>query len=139
MRGWSYSGFLAAAAVLHRPDVFHAGIAGAAVSDWRGYDTYWRERFMGLPSENAEAYRKNSLLPYAGQLARPLLIIHGLADTNVWPSHAFQFSAALSKAGKPHQLITFPGEGHRVSDPQNVESMLRLELDFLQRSLDLPT
>ena len=135
LRGWSFSGYLAAGAVLHRPDVFHAGIAGAAVSDQRGYDTYWKERFLGHPAENPEAYRRTSLLPYVDRLTRPLLIIQGLADTNVWPSHAFRLSGALSAAGKPHELIALPGEGHSISDPRMIENLLHLELAFLRRSL----
>lgn len=135
MRGWSYSGFLAAAAVIHRPEVFHAGIAGAAVSDQRQYDSYWKERFLGHPDEQPEAYRRSSLLPYATELARPLLIVQGLADTNVWSSHALRLSGALSAAGKQHELIVFPGEGHRISDEDTIANLLHLELDFLRRSL----
>ncbi|MFC5264349.1 alpha/beta hydrolase family protein [Kribbella qitaiheensis] len=87
-------------------------MAGAAVSDQRGYDTYWKERFLGHPAANPEAYRRTSLPPYVDQLTRPLLIIQGLADTNVWPSH-----------------------GHSISDPQTIENLLHLELAFLRRSL----
>ncbi|WP_129668033.1 S9 family peptidase, partial [Phytoactinopolyspora endophytica] len=115
-RGWSFSGFLAAAAVLHHPEVFHAGVAGAALSDQRMYDTYWKERFLGDPDGNAGAYRRCSLLPYAADLIRPLLIVQGLADTNVWSTHAFRLSAALTAAGKAHNLLPLPGQGHRPSD-----------------------
>lgn len=135
IRGWSFSGYLAAAAVIHRPDVFHAGIAGAPVTDLRLYDSYWKERYMGHPAENAEAYRRSSIVPFADQLTRPLQIIHGLADTNVWPVHSLRLAAALAAAGKPHELVTFAGQGHGFSDPAAVEGRLRLELDFLQRSL----
>ena len=135
IRGWSYGGYLATAALLHRPEVFHVGIAGAPVTDMRGYDSYWQERLFGMPDEQPEAYRRGSLLPYVDQLTRPLLIIHGLADTNVWACHSLQLSAALSAAGKPHELVMYPGEGHGVSKPRTVESRLRLELAFLQRSL----
>ncbi|MEU0094167.1 prolyl oligopeptidase family serine peptidase [Kribbella sp. NPDC006257] len=137
IRGWSFSGYLAAAAVIHRPDVFHAGIAGAPVTDLRLYDSYWKERYMGHPASNAEAYRRSSIVPYADQLTRPLQIIHGLADTNVWPVHSLRLAAALAAAGKPHELVTFAGQGHGFSDPAAVEGRLRLELDFLQRSLRL--
>jgi dipeptidyl-peptidase-4 len=135
IRGWSFSGYLAAAAVIHRPDVFHAGIAGAPVTDLRLYDSYWKERYMGHPAENSEAYRRSSIIPFADQLSRPLQIIHGLADTNVWPVHSLRLAGALAAAGKPHELVTFPGQGHGFSDPAAVEGRLRLELDFLQRSL----
>ncbi len=135
LRGWSYSGFLAAAAVIHRPDVFQAGIAGAPVTDQRQYDSYWKERFLGHPDEEPEAYRRGSLLPYATELTRPLLIVQGLADTNVWSSHALRLSGALSAAGKQHELIVLPGEGHSISDEDTIANLLHRELDFLRRSL----
>ncbi|GAA1670496.1 prolyl oligopeptidase family serine peptidase [Kribbella yunnanensis] len=138
VRGWSYSGFLAAAAVIHRPDVFHAGIAGAPVTDQRQYDSYWKERFLGHPDEEPEAYRRGSLLPYATELTRPLLIVQGLADTNVWSSHALRLSGALSAAGKQHELIVLPGEGHSIADEDTIANLLYRELDFLQRSLRVP-
>ncbi len=61
IRGWSFGGYLAALAVLRRPDVFHAAIAGAPVTDWRLYDTHYTERYLGLPGSNAEAYDRSGL------------------------------------------------------------------------------
>ncbi|MFI7061379.1 prolyl oligopeptidase family serine peptidase [Kribbella sp. NPDC050124] len=135
IRGWSYGGYLAIAALLHRPDVFHAAISGAAVTDQRWYDSYWKERFLGQPDEQAEAYRRTSLLPYAANLSRPLLLIQGLADTNVWPGNAFRFTGALNALGRPHEFITLPGEGHAVKDPRTVENLLHRQLNFLRQSL----
>jgi dipeptidyl-peptidase-4 len=134
IRGWSYGGYLAIGAVLHRPEVFHAAIGGAAVTDQRWYDSYWKERFLGHPDQEAEAYRRTSLLPYAANLTRPLLLIQGLADTNVWAGNTLRLSSALTELGKPHELITLPGEGHAVS-PQTAATLLHRELDFLRRTL----
>lgn len=131
IRGWSYGGYLAIGAVLHRPNVFHAAIGGAAVSDQRWYDSYWKERFLGHPDEQPEAYRRTSLLPYAANLTRPLLMIQGLADTNVWPGNALRLTAALPQ---PHELITRPGETHALTPPAT-QSLLHRELDFLRRTL----
>ena len=80
--GWSYGGYLAALAVLQRPDVFHAAVAGAPVTEWRLYDTCYTERYLGHPDEVPEVYDANSLLPLAPRLERPLMLIHGLADDN---------------------------------------------------------
>jgi dipeptidyl-peptidase-4 len=71
IRGWSYGGYLAALAVLRRPDVFHAAIAGAPVTDWRLYDTHYTERYLGHPDEKPEVYAANSLIDDAPNLARP--------------------------------------------------------------------
>lgn len=117
--------------------MFHAAIAGAAVTDQRWYDSYWKERFLGHPDEQAEAYRRTSLLPYAANLSRPLLLIQGLADTNVWPGNAFRLAGALNALGTPHEFITLPGEGHAVKDPQTVENLLHRQLNFLRQSLSV--
>jgi dipeptidyl-peptidase-4 len=135
IRGWSYGGYLAIGAVLHRPDVFQAAIGGAAVTDQRWYDSYWKERFLGHPHEQAAAYRRTSLLPFAGNLERPLLMIQGLADTNVWAGHALRFSGALNTLGKAHELVLLPGEGHAIGHGQTIEALLRRELAFLRTAL----
>ncbi|TCO26220.1 dipeptidyl-peptidase-4 [Kribbella steppae] len=135
IRGWSYGGYLSIAALLHRPDVFHAAIGGAALTDQRGYDTYWKERYLGHPDTDTEAYRRTSLLPYAANLDRPLLMIQGLADTNVWATHAIRFSGALNALGKPHELVLLPGEGHGLTNPRTIENLLHRELAFLHQHL----
>ena len=135
IRGWSYGGYLAIGAVLHRPDVFHAAIGGAALTDQRGYDTYWKERYLGHPDTNAEVYRRTSHLPHAANLDRPLLMVHGLADTNVWATHAIRFSGTLNTLGKPHELVLLPGEGHGLTNPSTIENLLHRELAFLRHHL----
>lgn len=133
IRGWSFGGFLAAMAVLRRPDVFHAAIAGAPVTDQRMYDTHFRERHLGHPARNPEAYDRSSPLLEAAELTRPLLLIHGLADDNVVAAHTLRFSAALLAAGRPHEVLPLPGAGHRASQ----EHLLAHQLDFLRRALGL--
>ncbi|MGW5192964.1 prolyl oligopeptidase family serine peptidase [Kribbella sp. NPDC004138] len=135
IRGWSYGGYLAIGALLHRPDIFHAAIGGAAVADQRWYDAYWKERFLGHPAKNPDAYRRTSLLPYADRLRRPLMMIHGLADTNVWAAHSLRLSGAFNALGRPHELVLLPGEGHRPGNEQTIESLLHRELAFLQDTL----
>ena len=88
IRGWSFGGYLSALAVLRRPDVFHAGIAGAPPTDWRLYDTCYTERYLGIPDQSPESYERSSLLADAPKLSRPLLLIHGLADDNVVVAHS---------------------------------------------------
>ncbi len=62
IRGWSFGGYLAALAVLRRPDVFHAAIAGAPVTDWRLYDTHYTERYLGQPDRDKDSYDRSSLI-----------------------------------------------------------------------------
>lgn len=137
VRGWSYGGYLAALAVLRRPDVFHAAAAGAAPTDFRHYDTAYTERYLGLPQEqppSADAYERDSLIPDAPKLTRPLLLVTGLADDNVHPSHTLRLSQALTDAGRPHQLLALPGVTHMTPGGTR-EKLMALELEFFRREL----
>ena len=138
IRGWSFGGFLAALAVLRRPDVFHAAVAGAPVTDQRLYDTHWRERHLGHPDEHPEAYDRCSPILEAASLRRPLLLVHGLADDNVFAAHSLRFSAALLAAGRPHEVLPLPRTTHMPADEAVAENMLLHQLEFLQRSLNRP-
>ena len=135
IRGWSFGGSLAAAAVLRRPDVFHAAVAGAAPTDLRLYDTHWRERFYGHPDRYPERYELKSLLREAPNLTRPLLLIHGLADDNVFPANTLRLSSALLAAGRPHEVLLLAGATHDVRDETIFENLYRHQVRFLQQHL----
>jgi dipeptidyl-peptidase-4 len=135
IRGWSFGGSLAALAVLRRPDVFHAAVAGAGVTDQRFYNTHWRERFLGHPDEFPDRYEACSLLREAPNLTRPLLLMHGLADDNVFPLHTLRMSGALLAAGRPHEVLLLPGLGHSDAGTPIAEHLLWYQLRFLQRHL----
>jgi dipeptidyl-peptidase 4 len=135
IRGWSFSGALAALAVMRRPDVFRAAVAGAAVSDQRMYDTNWRERFLGHPDQYPERYDACSLLLAAPKLTRPLLLIHGFADDNVFPANTLRLSRALLAAGRPHEVLLLTGVTHHARDETTFENLLWHQVRFLQRHL----
>lgn len=137
IRGWSFGGFMATAAVLRRPDVFHAAIAGAPDSDARLYDTHSKERYLGDPRQNPENYDRCSLISEAAALDRPLLIVHGLADDNVVIGHSLRFTSALLAAGRPFSMIALSGVTHMTPQPVVAENLLKLELDFLNRTFSL--
>ena len=139
IRGWSFGGYLSALAVLRRPDVFHAGIAGAPPTDWRLYDTCYTERYLGLPDAQPETYAQSSLLADAPKLTRPLLLIHGLADDNVVVAHSLRLSAALLAAGRPHSVLPLSGVTHMASREDVAENLLLLQVDFLRSSLGIQT
>ncbi|MGI8870199.1 MAG: prolyl oligopeptidase family serine peptidase [Mycobacteriales bacterium] len=138
IRGWSYGGYLAALAVLRRPDVFRAAVAGAPVTDWTLYDTTYTERYLGHPDVEPEVYRRNGLIDHAPDLRRPLLLIHGLVDDNVVVAHTLRLSAALLSAGRPHAVLPLSGVTHMASQEDVAENLLRLQVDFLQTSLAAP-
>ena len=140
IRGWSFGGYLAALAVLRRPDVFHAAIAGAPVTDWRLYDTHYTERYLGDPDRDKDAYDRCSLISSAERSVasrRPLMLIHGLADDNVVVAHTLRLSAALLAAGYPHTVLPLSGITHMASQETVAENLLLLQLDFLRRALSL--
>jgi dipeptidyl-peptidase 4 len=137
IRGWSFGGYLAALAVLRRPDVFHAGIAGAPVTDWRLYDTGYTERYLGHPDFSPENYDRSSLLADAPNLSRPLMIIHGLADDNVVVAHSLRLSSALLAAGRPHTVLPLSGVTHMAAQEEVAENLLLLQVDFLRSALDI--
>jgi dipeptidyl-peptidase-4 len=124
-------------AALRRPDVFHAAVAGAPVTEWRLYDTHYSERYLGHPDEEPEVYRRNSILEDAARLERPLMLIHGLADDNVVAAHTLQLSAALFEAGRRHELTLLPNVTHLSRSEAATENLLRLQLGFLRRALRL--
>ena len=115
--GWSFGGYFSAMAVMRRPDVFHAGVAGAPVCDWLDYDTHYTERYLGLPEKNEAGYTASSVLTYCPKLERPLLIMHGTADDNVYFTHALKMSDALFRAGRDHEFLPLSDFTHMVADP----------------------
>ena len=135
IRGWSFGGYLAALAVLRRPDVFHAAVAGAPVTDWRLYDTHYSERYLGDPAADPDSYRRSSLLADAAKLERPLLLIHGLADDNVVAAHTLRLSNLLLAAGRPHNVLPLSGVTHLAVQEAVAESLLHLQLAFLRDAL----
>jgi dipeptidyl-peptidase-4 len=135
IRGWSFGGFLAALAVLRRPDVFHVAVAGAPVTDDHLYDTHYTERYLGHPDVEPANYEAVSVVADAARLTRPLMLIHGLSDDNVVVAHTLRFSAALLAAGREHTVLPLSGATHMASDEAIAENLLLLELEFIRRAL----
>jgi dipeptidyl-peptidase-4 len=135
VRGWSFGGTVAALAVLRRPDVFHVAVAGAGVTDQRLYHAATREGFLGDPARFPQRYAAGDLAADAPRLTRPLLLMHGLADTNVFPLHTLRLSRALLAAGKQHEVLLLPGVGHSAIGAPGTEHLLDLQLAFLRRHL----
>jgi dipeptidyl-peptidase 4 len=135
IKGWSYGGYLAAMAVLRRPDVFHAAVAGAPVTDVRLYDTFYQERYLGHPDDNPDVYDRNSLIDDAPKLQRPLLLIHGTSDDNVVFAHTLRLSSALLAAGRPHAVLPLSGVTHMTPQEVVAENLQLLQVRFLKESL----
>jgi dipeptidyl-peptidase-4 len=133
--GWSFGGYMSALAVLRRPDVFKAAVSGAPVTEWRDYDTFYTERYLGLPSQDPGAYDRSSLLPDASKLERPLLLIHGTADDNVYFLHSLKLSDALFRAGRPHEFLPLTGFTHMVPEPLTTQRLEEKIIGFFKGAL----
>jgi len=129
--GHSYGGFMAAIGLLKHPDVFCAASAGAAVTDWRHYDTIYTERYMNLPQDNPEGYKNGACTTYVKQLKGHLLIMHGMLDNNVHPNNAWRLIEALDKADKKYESRFFPKAGHGGASSKTM-------WDFFYRRLIAP-
>lgn len=137
IRGWSFGGYLAALALLRRPDVFRAAVIGAPVAAWELYDSYTSERYLGDPVLNPEAYRKSSLFEGGRPGAGEALIVHGAADDNVLIENSLQLSGSLAAAGRSSSLVLLDGLTHMWTGSPAAERKLQLEAAFLRRALQV--
>ncbi|MBM3988026.1 MAG: S9 family peptidase [Planctomycetes bacterium] len=132
--GWSYGGYQTAFALTHSKK-FRCGIVGAPVTDWRLYDSIYTERYMGLPTENELGYLRSSVLEAAANLSGRALLIHGVIDENVHLQNTLQFAERLQRAGKPFDLMLYPGNRHGIVDSvQNRHKYLTMAA-FLRANL----
>jgi dipeptidyl-peptidase-4 len=112
--GWSYGGTMTAYAMTHS-NRFKAGVSVAPVTDWHLYDSTYTERYMGLPKDNPEGYKRTSVVLAAPDLSGHLLLVHGTSDDNVHLQNSIQFIYALEEAGKPFDLQIYPRKTHSIS------------------------
>ena len=132
--GWSYGGFMVTYALTHSKS-FAAGIAGGSVTDWRDYDSIYTERYMLLPQNNPEGYRRSSPRFKAADLHGSLLLIHGTTDDNVHAQNTLQFAYELQQAGKPFEMMLYPRTRHAVTDKETLLHVQRTVLSFLRRTI----
>ncbi len=133
--GWSYGGFMTVNAMLNAPGLFRAGIAGAPVTYFANYDTIYTERYMGLPIENPEGYKRTNLPLSAENLKGRLMVIHNINDDNVLFQNTLQLMDALQRAGKQFELMVYPQKSHGVTGPVR-RQMLEGMIEFFDRNLN---
>ena len=132
--GKSFGGYMTLYGLLHAPEVFRCGVAGAAPTDWSYYDTIYTERYMRTPQVNPDGYAATNLIDLAPQLqARPLLI-HGLADTNVHLQNTVNFIQALEANDKEFDFIPLPNSGHSFHGDGLVAALMASD-DYLAQCL----
>jgi dipeptidyl-peptidase-4 len=134
IHGSSYGGFMTITALLGAPEVFRAGAAGAPVTDWRHYDTIYTERYLGLPSDNAEGYRLSSPVNFAEKLAGKLLLFHNIEDDNVHFHNTLRMADALQRVGKQFEMMVYPQKSHGITGAAS-RHMQEAVVAFFERTL----
>lgn len=122
MYGGSYGGFLPLMALFRSPETYACAAVLRAVTSWENYyrhNPWWTEPLLGKPEDNPEAYKISSPLTYADSLTKPLLILHGVMDDNVFFQDAAQLVNKLQKAGKKFELMVYPAEAHSFTQPES--------------------
>jgi len=132
--GWSYGGYFTLYALEHT-DMFKGGVSVAPVTDWRNYDSIYTERYMGLPSENPEGYRKSSAVNFAANLHGKLLEVHGTSDDNVHMQNTVQMVNALINSGKQFELMMYPNKTHGIAGYQARTHLFHLIEDHFLKIL----
>jgi dipeptidyl-peptidase-4 len=131
--GWSYGGYMSIKMLEKNPGVYAAAVAGAPVTDWKLYDTHYTERYMGDPRTDAAAYAASAAIADASRIKDPLLLIHGMADDNVFLDNSTAFAAEMQRTGTPFEMMLYPGQTHRVGGPGVSEHLWGTILGFLDR------
>jgi dipeptidyl-peptidase-4 len=135
VHGWSYGGYMTLMLMLKAPGSYKAGISGAPVTNWRLYDTHYTERYMGDPNDGDGKYEISSPITYAKNLSGPLLIVHGMADDNVFFDNTVQMIDALQEAAIPFEMMTYPGKRHRIVGEAENTQLWNMYLEFFNRNL----
>ena len=131
--GWSYGGYMTLKQLEADPGLYAAGIAGAPVTKWELYDTFYTERYMGTPQADAAAYAKSDAIADADKIRDPLMIIHGMSDDNVFFENSSELIAKLQHDDVPFEMMLYPGETHRSGTPKMLAHRWHTILDFLRR------
>ena len=117
--GWSGGGSMTLNLMFKHGDIYKTGIAVAAVSDQRYYDTVYQERYMGLPDDNEAGFRDGSPINFAEQLQGNLLIVHGTADDNVHYQSAEAVINKLIEHNKQFDMMAYPNRAHGIKEGKN--------------------
>ncbi len=112
--GWSFGGYNTLMSMSQDDAVFKAGVAVAAPTDWRFYDTIYTERYMRTPKENKEGYDAGSAIVNVNKLSGNLLLIHGTADDNVHLRNMIRYTHALTQANKKFEMALYPDSNHSI-------------------------
>ncbi len=130
VHGWSYGGFMTITLLINYPETFKVGVAGGPVIDWKFYEVMYGERYMDMPQENPEGYKKTSLLENAGKLNSQLLVIEGYLDATVVPQNSLEFLRATESENILIDFYTYPTHEHNVMGKDRIHLMKKITKYF---------
>ena len=134
--GGSYGGFITLMALFTEAESFGAGAALRSVTDWAHYNHGYTGRILNLPQDDTVAYRQSSPIYFAEGLEDPLLIAHGMVDTNVHFSDVVRLAQRLIELGKTDwEMAVYPVENHGFVEPSSWTDEYRRILELFDRSL----
>ncbi|MDY0958672.1 DPP IV N-terminal domain-containing protein [Sphingomonas sp. CFBP8993] len=133
--GWSYGGYMSIKMLEKTPGVYAAAVSGAPVTDWQLYDTHYTERYLGDPRTDPQSYATSQAITDAARIRDPLMLIHGMADDNVFLDNATAFAAEMQKTDTPFEMMLYPGQTHRVGGPGVSQHLWHTILNFLDRTV----
>jgi dipeptidyl-peptidase-4 len=126
--GWSGGGSMTLNLLFRSPDVYKVGMSVAPVPDQTLYDTIYQERYMGLPQQNAEGYRKGSPINFAEGLKGRLLLVHGSGDDNVHYQGSERLVNRLVALEKPFDFMVYPNRTHAINEGEGTSFHLHARL-----------
>jgi dipeptidyl-peptidase-4 len=134
--GWSGGGSMSLNTIFRYPDLYHAAIAIAFISNQRFYDTIYQERYMGLPDDNEDGFKNGSPITFAHQLKGNLLIIHGTGDDNCHYQSCEALIDELIKHNKHFTMMAYPNRSHSIKEGENTKRHLyELMTRYLKENL----
>lgn len=133
--GWSYGGYNTLMSMSEGSGAFKAGVAIAAPTDWRFYDSVYTERFMRTPKENGDGYQASSAISRASKLKGKLLLIHGSADDNVHLQNFMEYSEALVQANIQFDTQIYTNRNHSIFGGNTRNHLMNRVANFFLQNL----
>jgi len=133
--GWSYGGYMTTMLLSKASKEIAGGVAVAPVTDWRLYDTFYTERYLGRPQDNEAGYTRSSPFAWLDGLTSKLYLVHGMADDNVLFVNSTKLMAELQKRGTQFQFMAYPGAKHGLNLPGQRSHVYHLITNFFDREI----
>ncbi|HVL39161.1 MAG TPA: prolyl oligopeptidase family serine peptidase [Fimbriimonadaceae bacterium] len=136
--GWSYGGYLTCMIMLTKPEVFHAGVAVASVTDWKSYNEWYTRRRLGMEKDDPEIYKKTSPVHNVDKLTGNLLLVHGMLDDNVLFQDTARLMQQLIDKGQQFDLMLYPRDDHGIGKDPSRPHVFVSTMRYLWSKLSQP-